>query len=189
LINKEADAGMAIDDLLYSMTEWLRTTPLPGLSLWIADQPISRAMGTRFLTIPLLQTTHIIAIATAFTAVLMTNLRILGWAGAGQTLAETNRRYRPWIVGALLTLIATGLGLIVAEPVRELINPIFWIKMFMIAGLILLSLAFGALVQRRISQTDTGAAGHGAARVGAIALLVLWCLVIVAGRWIAYAPT
>lgn len=180
---------MAIDDLLYSMTEWLRTTPLPGLSLWIADQPLSRTMGTHFLTIPLLQTTHIIAIATAFTAVQMTNLRILGWAGAGQTLAQTNRRYRPWIWGALLVLITTGLGLIVAEPVRELINPIFWIKMVLVVGLILLSLAFGALVHRQISQTDAGATGHGAARVGAVALLLLWCLVIIAGRWIAYAPT
>ncbi len=26
-------------------------------------------------------------------------------------------------------LIVTGLGMITAEPVRELINPIFWIKM------------------------------------------------------------
>ncbi|WP_404712551.1 DUF6644 family protein [Sphingomonas sp. MMS24-J13] len=179
----------AIDDLLYSLTEWLRTTPLPEFSLWIADQPLSKAMGNRFLTIPLLQTTHIIAIATAFSAVLMTNLRILGWSGAGQTMAQTNHRYRPWIVGALLTLIATGLGLIVAEPVRELINPIFWIKMVMIAGLILVSLAFGAIVHRQINQTDPGAIGSTTARVGAIALLLLWCLVIIAGRWIAYAPT
>src|SRR6188768_2479345 len=108
-----------ISDLLFAFTEWLRTTPLVNLSLWISDQPLSQAMGTDFLTIPLLQTVHILSIATAFAAVLMVNLRVLGFAGSGQTMAQTTQRYSPWIWGALVVLLVTGTGLIVAEPVRE----------------------------------------------------------------------
>ena len=178
-----------LSNLLYAFTEWLRTTPLVNLALWISDQPLSQQMGSKFLTIPLLQTVHILAIATAFSAVLMTNLRVLGLAGAGQTLAQTSRRYSPWIWGAFAALVATGVGLIIAEPVRELINPIFWIKMGMIAAVILVSIGFQAMLRRDAGRRDQPSGATSAARVGAIGLILLWCAVIFAGRWIAYAPT
>jgi uncharacterized membrane protein len=178
-----------IDDLLYAFTEWLRTTPLVNLALWIADQPLSQSMGSKFLTIPLLQTIHILSIATAFSAVLMVNLRVLGLVGAGQTMLQTTRRYAPWIWGALAALVATGIGLVIAEPVRELINPIFWIKMGLIVAVVLLSIGFQTTLRRSFANRDQLSVGTTAARVGAIGLILLWCAVIFAGRWIAYAPT
>ncbi len=184
------DAAMLwIDDLLYAFTEWLRTTPLVNLALWIADQPLSQTMGSKFLTIPLLQTIHILSIATAFSAVLMVNLRVLGLVGAGQTMLQTTRRYAPWIWGALAALVATGIGLVIAEPVRELINPIFWIKMGLIVAVVLVSIGFQAGLRRSFADRNQFSAGSAAARAGAIGLILLWCAVIFAGRWIAYAPT
>lgn len=176
-----------ISDLLYSLTEWLRTTPIDNFALWISSKPLSQAMGSKFLTIPLLQTTHILAIATAFAAVLMMNLKVLGVVGADQTIAQTSRRYTPWIWGALLVLIATGSGLIVAEPVRELINSLFWIKMSMIVVLVLLSIGFQAVLRR--NAVNGVGDGLSVAKLGAVGLILLWCAVIVAGRWIAYAPS
>jgi hypothetical protein len=176
-----------MDDQLYAFAEWLRTTPLVDLSLWISNRPLSMTMGEKFLTIPLLQTIHILAIATAFVSVLMMNLRVLGVSGAGMTIAETRRRYVPWVWGALLTLVATGLALVVAEPVRELINPIFWVKMIMIVALVLLSVGFQAGLRATTAGRDLQPAGTFI-RIAAAGLILLWCLVIVAGRWIAYAP-
>ena len=180
---------MSISDQLYSLTEWLRTTPVVDLALWVSRQPLSLVMGTKFLTIPLLQTIHIVSIATAFGAVLMMNLRVLGVAGAGRPLSWSTRRYVPWVWGALLALLLTGSGLVIAEPVRELVNPIFWIKMTLIVALILLSLGFQAALGRFGERWEDISGGPVAARIGAVSLLLLWCGVIVAGRWIAYAPT
>ena len=174
-----------ISDLLYAFTEWLRTTPLVNLALWIADQPLSQAMGSKFLTIPLLQTVHILSIATAFSAVLMVNLRVLGLVGAGQTMVQTSRRYLPWIWGAFAALVATGIGLVIAEPVRELINPIFWIKMVLVIGAIFVSLAFHGRVVRRLAGGGVVSSGT---KFTALFIIVLWCLIMLCGRWIAYAP-
>jgi hypothetical protein len=177
----------SMDDQLYALAEWLRTTPLVEFSLWISNRPLSMVMGSKFLTIPLLQTIHILAIATAFGSVLMMNLRVLGVSGTNLTLRETTQRYQPWVWAALLTLVATGVGLIIAEPVRELINPIFWVKMTMLVALVLLSIAFQAGLRVTMAGQDMRPAGP-VIRIGAIGLILLWCAVIVAGRWIAYAP-
>ncbi len=178
----------SIDDLLFSLGEWIRTTPVVDLSLWISKQPLSSALGTKFLTIPLLQTVHILSIATAFGSVLLMNLRVLGVTGMNLTISQTTQRYVPWIWGALLTLLLTGLGLIIAEPVRELINPIFWVKMAMIVVLVLLSIGFQHALRGAAIKRQAAPEGLTGVRIGAAGLILLWCVVIIAGRWIAYAP-
>ncbi|MDB5663054.1 MAG: hypothetical protein JWM38_65 [Sphingomonas bacterium] len=178
----------ALGDLLYALTEWLRTTPLIELSLWISNLPVSLIIQRNFWAIPTIQTLHILAIAAAFGSVLMINLRILGIAGRGRTMTETARRYLPWIWWSLLVLVVTGFGMIIGEPVRELINPVFWIKMVLVIAMILASIGFQATVRRNMAQWEVTHDGRVAVRVGAVAIILLWCAIMVAGRWIAYAP-
>lgn len=179
---------MPIGDLLYALTEWLRTTQLVELALWISNQPLSLTIGTNFWVIPILQTIHILAIATAFGSALMINLRILGLTGTSRTLSQTVHRFLPWIWWALLTLVLTGIGMIIGEPVRELINPVFWIKMALILLTILVTLGFQAIARRNMARWDVSLDGRIALRTGAVGVILLWCTVMVAGRWIAYAP-
>jgi hypothetical protein len=39
-----------------------------------------------------------------------------------------------------------------------------------------------------MDKWDVSANGQGAIKAGAFALIILWCLVMAGGRWIAYAP-
>jgi len=89
---KEEDE-LTMMDLLYQFTEWLRTTPLVELSLWISDTWLCQWIGSHFWAIPVLQVFHILAIASSFGAVVMINLRIFNLAGTDRTFAETERRY------------------------------------------------------------------------------------------------
>ena len=179
---------MSISDTLYAFTEYLRTTPLNDFSIWISSRPLSMSMGSHFWVIPIIQTLHILAISAAFGSVFMINLRILGLAGRTRSMAQTVRRYQPWIWWALLVLILTGIGMITAEPVRELVNPIFWIKMVLVVAAILLSFGFHLWARRNMPSWETTHDGRLTIRVGAVAIILLWCAIMVAGRWIAYAP-
>jgi hypothetical protein len=172
-------------DLLYSFTEWLRSTQLLELSLWISETSVSLWLQTNFWAIPIIQVFHILAIAAGFGAVLMIALRIFGFAGTDRTMAETERRYVRWIWGALAVLLISGLGLITAEPIRELINPIFWIKMVLVIVALLTSLWFHGKVVRRLAG---GGPVTGGIKAGAIFVIILWCVIMLCGRWIAYAP-
>lgn len=178
----------SIADLLFSMGEWLRTTPLVDFALWISRQKLSLALGSRFLVIPLLQTAHILAIATGFCSVLMVNLRVLGVSGHGLSIEQVTRRYAPWMWGAVTVLVATGTVLIIAEPVRELINSIFWVKMGLVVMLVLISVGFQSRLRKTAVRSETGEARRNGVQAAAIGLIGLWCIVIIAGRWIAYAP-
>lgn len=184
---KGTDALMSISDLLFEFTDWLRGTSLTELSLAINDLSLSLWIQTHFWAIPTIQTVHILSIGALFGSAMMISLRVLGVTGMSRTMAQTTHRYIPWIWWALVLLAISGLLLIIGEPVRELINPIFWIKMVLIIVAVIATLAFNGAVKRRAAKWDAGAS-TGGLRLAAILLLILWCAVMFGGRWIAYAP-
>jgi len=180
---------MSVGDLLYEFTEYLRTTSLPEQALALQASAPSTYLATHFWAIPIMQVIHIIAIAAAFGSVLMINLRILGWTGKGRTMTWTVRRYLPWTWWALLFLTITGIGMIIAEPPRELVNPVLWIKLGLVVALILVSIAFQqSVIRPNLAQWEVTHDGRVAVRFAAVGITLLWCAIMVAGRWIAYAP-
>lgn len=179
---------MSITDYLFAFTEWLRSTQLTETSLAISDSSPSLWIATHFWAIPIIQTIHILALTAAFGSVLMINLHILGLTGKSRTLTQTVKRFQPWIWWSLVVLVITGIGMIVAEPIRELINPIFWIKMGMVISLVLLSLWYQSSLRRNMVQWDMTLHARAGVRLGAAGIIILWCMIMVAGRWIAYAP-
>jgi len=179
----------SLGDLIFALGQWLRTTPLTELSLWIQKQPLSMLIDRNFWAIPTIQTIHILAIATTFGSVVMINLRILELAGRSRTMTQTAERYLPWVWWGLLTLLVSGIGITIGEPVRELTNPVFWMKMILVVVVALVSLGFQEGVRRNLDWWEMTDERRVAIRIGAGVVIGLWCLVMFLGRWIAYAPT
>lgn len=175
-------------EFLYEFTEWIRGTFLVDLSLWIGDTRLSLWIVERFWAIPIIQTFHILTIAATFGAILLMNLRVMGFIGVDRTIARTGMRYLPWVWWGFAILIITGIGMIIAEPVRELINPIFWIKMFLVIAAILAAVWFQKSVERKAVNWDASGGTPLGIRLGALGILVLWLVIMLCGRWIAYAP-
>lgn len=165
---------------------WLTSTRLAELAVWLAGTPLGIAINQSFWITSTVQSIHIMAIAATFSAALMINLRIFQLSGEGHTIVEVERRYAPWVWWGLLVLLCTGILLVIAEPARELLNPAFWTKMFLIATVALATLWFQHSVRRNIALWDPSHEGYAAVRVGAAAITVVWCLIMILGRWIAY---
>ena len=179
----------SLGDIIFALGQWLRTTPLTEFSLWIQTTALSKLIDTNFWVIPTIQTIHILAIAATFGSVLMVNLRILQWFGTHRSMVETVDRFMPWIWWGLLVLLVTGIGMTMGEPVRELTNGVFWIKMIMITIAALVSIWFQGSVRRQAPIWEQTPEGRVLMRTGAGAVIAMWCLIMFAGRWIAYAPT
>jgi hypothetical protein len=178
----------SIGDLLFALAQWLKTTPLPGLALWIATTPLSKAVDTSFWVAATLQTIHILAVAAASFSVLTINLKVLRMAGRSQSLAQTVRRFGPWVWWSLLAMLSTGFLLVMGEPARELLNPCFWTKMVLVAIAALVALSFQESVKRHGQAWELMPSGSLAIRAGAAGVIVLWIAIMLLGRWIAYAP-
>ena len=175
-----------MSDMLYHFSQWLASTWISPFAISLNDTGVSQWLDTHSLAIPLLQVVHILALSTGFGAVLMIDLRVFNIAGTERTFAETERRYVRWIWWSLLVMLITGIGMTVAEPPRELINPIFWIKMPTVAFAALVSLWYHNRVMRRLA---TGGTVGAVTKLGALFVFLLWIFIMFLGRWIAYAPT
>jgi len=171
-------------DMLFNLTEWIRTTQLVELALWISDTGLSGWIVTHFWAIPIIQVFHILAIAASFASILMINARMFNIAGSS-SMAETSRRYIRVLWWSLVVLIITGIGMIIGEPVRELINPIFWIKMVLVVFGILITIWFHKGVLKHVAAGRDIVATD---KTTAVFLVILWMVIMTCGRWIAYAP-
>jgi Ca2+/Na+ antiporter len=136
--------------------------------------------------IPVIQSLHIIGIAMVVGSALMLVLRVLGWIGIDQTVAECRRRYGPWLTGALYLLLVTGGLLIIAEPVRELVTVSFWLKMALVAALTVLVALFQSSVRRQEDRWEQSLSGRPGVRLTAVLVLVMLGCIILLGRLIAY---
>jgi hypothetical protein len=175
-------------DLLYNITDWMRGTFLLEWAFWMQETGFSLFMVENFWNVPIAQAIHILSIGAAFGATLMTVLRINGRAGEGLTIEQTGARYLPWIKWGLLVIIISGMSMIFAEPVRNMINAVFWIKMIALIVMVLISLSYIRSVRANALAGGVGWQASGSAKTTGWVIVLLWCLVMVCGRWIAYVP-
>lgn len=157
--------------------------PLNSLTLWLEHTQASQTIQVVSWIIPTVQTIHILAIAAVIGSMSLVDLRVLGVVGRAQSLSSVSTRLIPWVWGALIVLLLTGLVMIVGEPGRSLTNPIFQFKMLMVLTVGALTLALQSLLKR---SPD---AAPGVARLIALVSLLIWVLIIFAGRWIAYGDS
>ena len=155
--------------------EWLSTTP-----------PSVFIQNHNGWAIPAIQSIHIIGIAVVLGSAFMICLRILGWAGMDQTLRQTANRFGPWMTGSLYLLLATGILMVIGEPVRELVTFSFWLKMFLVAVSTLIAVIFQASLRKREQQWEEILVKRRSIQGLAILALVIWACIIILGRLIAY---
>ncbi len=156
-------------------------------AVWLSTTPPSVFLQTHEVwMIPVIQSLHIVGIGIAVGSALMLSLRVLGWAGTDQTVRETQLRFGPWLAGALCWLLATGGLLVVAEPVRELVTLSFWLKMFFVAILAAVAMAFRVSVSRQEQRWEQVLARRMSVRLAAVLVFLILGGIILLGRLIAY---
>ena len=163
------------------------TSAIREFAEWLSHTSPSILIQTHNASvIPTIQSIHIIAIGVVLTSVLMIDLRILGRAGRDQTLRETTDRFGPWLSGALLVLLITGVSMVVGEPVRALLSFSFWLKMFFVAVGTLIAAVFQITLKSHEHHWEHTLVNRRTVKSLAILTLLIWVSVVVLGRLIAY---
>lgn len=148
---------------------------------WLAATSLSQTVKTVSWMIPSLQIIHILAIAVVFSSAMMVNLRLLGALDRGESAAAVAARFLPLIWPGLLVLLVTGSLLIIGEPKRSLETQTFYVKMVLVLA------AAGVTLALRRSSAKPGFGRPLATKAVAALSILIWSLVIFAGRWIAYS--
>jgi hypothetical protein len=136
--------------------------------------------------IPTIQTIHIVGIGVVLGSVFMIDLRVLGWAGMDQTLRQTTTRFGPWLTAALYVQLATGVLMVIGEPVRELVTFSFWLKMSLVAVGTLIAATFQITLRTHEQQWEEALVKRGSIKCLAVLTFLIWVCIIILGRLIAY---
>jgi hypothetical protein len=160
---------------LKHFAEWLSTT---ALSVFLQNH--------NAWAIPTIQSVHIVGIGVVLGSAFMIYLRILGWAGMDQTLRQTVTRFAPWLTGALWLMLATGILMVIGEPVRELVTFSFWLKMSLVAVATLIAVWFQRSLRHHEQRWEETLVNRISVKGLAILTFLIWVCIIVLGRLIAY---
>lgn len=164
---------------------------MTDIALAIAGTEVSQILYQTLRTVrgvaPIVQTIHILSVTALMASVVFVNLRVLGLAVPSQHLAEMLRRLMPWTWTALSLLLLSGSVFVLALPNRYLHNPVLGIKISMLIPAVVLAVVFARLGSRDTNSWDASLPRKRRAKVMASVSLVLWVMVVLAGRWIAYA--
>jgi hypothetical protein len=154
--------------------EWLESTQLGILvreSLW----------GFQILV-----AIHILGLAVSAGTLVWWDLRLLGISMQRCRVTEVYRRFMPWTLSGFVVMFITGSMLFTGFATRAYGNLFFRIKMtaLLLAGMN--ALIYHLLTERDIAKWDHAARLPLRARVAGLISILLWGVVIMAGRMISY---
>lgn len=152
----------------------------------VQEWPISIAIRESLWVYPVIETAHVLGICVFLGLVAMMDLRLAGAAMRTVPLTEVQQRLFPWQMAGLAVMVASGLLLVLSEPLRFYDNPFFRAKVVLLALSIVNAGVFHLTIYRRVADWDTDPVPPRPARLAGIFSLMLWTGVVTTGRLIAY---
>jgi hypothetical protein len=153
---------------------------------WLAETKWSIALHESLWGYPLVEATHVWTLALFVGFAVLLDLRLLGVAFKGVPVSEVANRLLPWTRAGFAVMTVSGLLLFYAIPVRSYQSVFFRVKVILLILAGINVFLFHRGVFKRVAAWDRTLPPPPRARFAGAASLVLWAMIIFAGRMIAY---
>ena len=153
---------------------------------WLQNTGVSTAIRESTLVFPLIEGTHVLAIAVSVGVIILLDLRLLGWGMRRTPVSDIFEKLRPLALFGFTIMFATGVLLFVSEPIRCVTATPFLLKTGLLALAGINAFIFDRKVYPSVAGWNTTGTIPGRAVFAGAASLVLWLGVIACGRWTAY---
>lgn len=136
--------------------------------------------------LPIIESVHVMAVATVFGTVAIVDLRLIGWLDKTrpfrQVFAETLRC--TWV--GFVVAVITGVLLFVPNARTYVVNTAFGLKLVALALVGINATVFQFVTLPAVSKLEPGQPMPLGARIAGITSILLWTSVIVFGRVIGF---
>jgi hypothetical protein len=130
-----------------------------------------------------IEAVHLLALAVIGGAVLIVDLRLMGWTLRRQPVKQIARDAEPFLIGSLSMMLLTGYLLMASLAASKYyVNLAFQLKMVFL----LLAIVFTFTVRRWLIYKDDSDINPNLARVVAVVSVLLWSGVGIMGRGIGF---
>ena len=151
---------------------------------WVESTNLSTAIREGALLYPIIGGVHLLGIALFGGMLVMTDLRLLGWAMRRRPISEILEQFRVWKRAGFVLVVLSGLLLAWAEPLKLYRSLSFWVKMALLVSVGVHALVFRKGVYEDAKALDAGLTPR--AKLAAALSLILWAGLLVTGRLIAF---
>jgi hypothetical protein len=159
---------------MLSLCNWLENTPV-GVFVRESSYGFAGLAGL-----------HILGLTLSVGVVMWFDLRLLGVSMPGLPIDQVYRRLMPWLFAGFGLMFVTGGLLFTGFATKAWGNIFFRLK---VLGLLLAganAAFFHVATESRIAEWNTKRRPPGLARLAGIVSIVVWALVILAGRMMSY---
>jgi hypothetical protein len=153
---------------------------------WLQATGGSTALRESLFMYPLVESSHVLFLLLFAGLTVMWDLRLIGAAFTGVNVSEMNDRILPWVRVGFAVMIVTGALLFYGIPVRTYHSVWFRGKVIFLILATLNIWYFHSRVYPKVRDWDSQPRLPWVARRAGLVSLVLWALIIVFGRFIAY---
>jgi hypothetical protein len=153
---------------------------------WLAATNGSTALRESLFMYPLVESSHVLFLMLFVGMTVIWDLRLLGLVMKDVPVTDMADRVLPWVRAGFAVMVITGVLLVYAIPVRTYQSVWFRAKVIFLILAMLNIWYFHARVLPGAATWDRDVRLPKAVRRAGLASLVLWALIIVAGRFIAY---
>ncbi len=152
----------------------------------VQNYPSSIAIRESLYMYPVVESVHVLSLCLFLGLVTMMDLRLAGLGNRGTPIRQIQQQLFPWQMVGMALIVASGLLLVYAEPLRFYGNIFFRVKLVLLAVAGLNAMAFHFLTYPSAAEWDTAARPPARVRMAGLVSLVAFTGIVVAGRFIAY---
>jgi hypothetical protein len=162
-------------------------TDVPTIITWMQNSDIGSGIRESFWTFPIIETTHVLALAISVGLLVWFDLRLLGLGMKDQPISLIHKQIMPWAVFGFVVMFVSGVLLFWAEAEKCYRSGFFRVKVLFLFVAAINAAAFELGTKKTIEEWDKHPFPPAKARIAGWLSLVSWAAVIIAGRATAYS--
>lgn len=160
--------------------------PILSWCHWLQNTPFATGIRQSDLLFPLIEGSHIMALALSVGLILVFDLRLLRLAFAAEPVSRIMEQFVPLSLPGFAAMFITGLLLFIAQAEKVYQNTFFRFKLALLVLAGLNALLYQLKFYPKMAEWDqSGVVPRGARLSGALSLII-WACVIALGRTMAY---
>ena len=158
---------------------------LREFSEWLGNTSVGMAVADDWF--PKVECVHVIALATVVGTIFLVDTRLIGLTSTRLSFRHISSRLLPWTWAGFILAVITGFLLFSSNAVAYYENGAFRLKLVLMILVAVNMLYFELVTFRTVAAWDAAAKPPFAARLAGVLSVVLWCGVIMTGRWIGFS--
>jgi uncharacterized membrane protein YhdT len=149
----------------------------------VENSPLGQGILASAWLFPVIEAVHLLALSVIGGAVLVVNLRLLGFGITSAPVSRIAKGARPWMNWSLAIMIVTGFLLFTSEATKCYYHVAFWFKM----TCLFLAIVFTYTLYGKVVTEEVIAMSPARAKLAALVSIALWSGVGIGGRWIGFS--